>query len=694
MILDANSRSDTKVYYSEHARPDMRAPYIKSLVIATLSLSVLTASAVESQLWKEFISGKENPTLPDFSFAGYRNGAEGIKIPVSDVFNVTDYGASPDDGLDDREGIQKAIDAAAANGGGIVFFPRGRYLVNSQRDLIGTIKIPASNIVLKGEGSGDDGTIIHQIYPFRNGHMHDHSRMHLKQSIIRFAPAREEDIGRPAKVVEGAKRGAFTLTVEDTAELKPGDAIRLHAKNQAIFEAEINPLEVQKEWTTIVDNSARASEFHHIANIEGNRITFSEPLLRDIRGRDGWQLQKASMIEQVGVEDIAFEGNAYTHYAHHRSDRDDIGWAFVRMSRVRDGWIRRCRFTNASTVSAIRDSDRISMLNLVIDGSPGHHTPRVMTYSTNVLGAFIRDLAGFTHGPSISWGTAGSVFWECSSAGAFDSHGGFPTTSLFDSFDGGEIRSAGGRRDRPHHLRDMVVWNFRNTAPTVVEYDFWKNRNFFVKPVIAGFHGNPANFNEETVGVMESYGEAVEPRSLYAAQLEHRLGKLPEWVAEARATEKEMLGQKRVQVFSYNAPEQQGYMHRVPFGVEALATELCELSLETYNSVPFELQIAPESKEAVLENDEVMLSHMLYMLMNAVYNGNSIKNGNRLEVLTVDEGKKVRFRIVSGPATKAVSAEARGFLAQARRFAPLLGADIQVHSANGLVFEVDLPVAR
>lgn len=59
---------------------------------------------------------------------------EGKKIWPAKVFDVTDYGATgrPDKNdknnwHDDSEGIQKALDAAKANGGGVVYFPPGSY---------------------------------------------------------------------------------------------------------------------------------------------------------------------------------------------------------------------------------------------------------------------------------------------------------------------------------------------------------------------------------------------------------------------------------------------------------------------------------------------------------------------------------------------------------------------------------------
>jgi hypothetical protein len=48
------------------------------------------------------------------------------QIPAGEEF-VTNYGATPDDGIDDTPAIQRALDAVNALGGGTLVFPKGRY---------------------------------------------------------------------------------------------------------------------------------------------------------------------------------------------------------------------------------------------------------------------------------------------------------------------------------------------------------------------------------------------------------------------------------------------------------------------------------------------------------------------------------------------------------------------------------------
>ena len=49
-----------------------------------------------------------------------------------DVFNAADYGAIANDGFDDTLALQATLAAAATNGGGIVYLPRGRFQCNAK----------------------------------------------------------------------------------------------------------------------------------------------------------------------------------------------------------------------------------------------------------------------------------------------------------------------------------------------------------------------------------------------------------------------------------------------------------------------------------------------------------------------------------------------------------------------------------
>lgn len=91
-------------------------------------------------------------------------GAVPRRMPdrLQDVFNVKDFGAVGTNfatgagGVDDRAAIQATFDAAAENGGGIVFFPPGSYYVGSKIIPKGPSWAPGvgQQLIVKGSGMG------------------------------------------------------------------------------------------------------------------------------------------------------------------------------------------------------------------------------------------------------------------------------------------------------------------------------------------------------------------------------------------------------------------------------------------------------------------------------------------------------------------------------------------------------------
>ena len=62
---------------------------------------------------------------------------------------VTEFGAIPDDGKDDRDALMAAVEAAAGQGGGTILLPAGELTLHSP------LKIDADHVTLKGVGRGD-----------------------------------------------------------------------------------------------------------------------------------------------------------------------------------------------------------------------------------------------------------------------------------------------------------------------------------------------------------------------------------------------------------------------------------------------------------------------------------------------------------------------------------------------------------
>ena len=137
----------------------------------SIAVRISVRSPQTSITYRQFVEAKENgtePILPDFSYAGYHHFSKPVPDVTHTIYDVTSYGAIPDDDQSDQAAITAAIAAAEQNGSGIVFFPPGEFLVNTNADTteageFTTIAIRSSNIVLRGSGSRAGGTVIRQV---------------------------------------------------------------------------------------------------------------------------------------------------------------------------------------------------------------------------------------------------------------------------------------------------------------------------------------------------------------------------------------------------------------------------------------------------------------------------------------------------------------------------------------------------
>ena len=102
--------------------------------------------------------GSNHPAAGDYEVLLRRNASEKsivagsicVSEPVAaypkEIFNVVDFGAVANDGIDDTDAILAAVEKLTANGGGTLLFPRGRCQMTAM------IELPPRSI-LRGEGA-------------------------------------------------------------------------------------------------------------------------------------------------------------------------------------------------------------------------------------------------------------------------------------------------------------------------------------------------------------------------------------------------------------------------------------------------------------------------------------------------------------------------------------------------------------
>lgn len=150
------------------------------------------------------------------SWSSIANGEEMtpvmLPLPRLPEINVQDMGAVGNGLSDDTDAIQKALDEVAVSGG-VVYFPKGRYLVKS-------VEVQGNNVTLRG----DDATLVsnHPMYPakYDAGTVRERSilRTDLKKQTVMSQVQYESDI----------KQGQNTLKFPssvDMSVLRPYDLV-------------------------------------------------------------------------------------------------------------------------------------------------------------------------------------------------------------------------------------------------------------------------------------------------------------------------------------------------------------------------------------------------------------------------------------------------------------------------------------
>lgn len=528
-------------------------------ILIFLSLASLSAGQTSS-IWKKYQQAKKTDKeapLPDYSYAGYGFGEKAIPDVEARVFDVTDFGAIPDDEESDFDEIQDAINAAEKNGGGIVFFPPGRFLISEVEGANKCIEVRGSNVVLRGSGAGEGGTTLFmrlRLFP---------ADPEIGWSIppaIYFTPLDKGLSSREILMAKGgaetslaadAKRGDFGIKVADASGFKVGEVVSIAAEGTRLNRYYLDGLKTRDNWERINTRGVAVTEKHLIKKIEGNTLVFHAPLHDRFLASVDWAVIGYPVLQECGFEDIHVEGNFHEVYIHHKQN----GFGAITMESCLNSWIRRCRFTNMINGASLSGCVASSMLHNEIGGTPGHSSFSI-SFGTNNLFGLSRDVCGYYHGPNVSHLAIGSVVWRYTAnhgaRGGPDFHATFPQVTLWDACDSKYLGSHGGNfKDLPNHLGGLAFWNFNQTGKPDKEVNYWDllpgrpekayGPLTVVKPTIVGFHGADTTFDLDTVGYLESLGRAVSPESLYEAQLELRLGSKPEWIEQAKTEWKEIL---------------------------------------------------------------------------------------------------------------------------------------------------------
>lgn len=576
--------------------------------VVKLPVKLLTTEidANSALAWQRFRQGEEN-VLPDYSYAGYNHGESAPQGAFSlgyQVINVKERMTAKN--MTAREALISILQEKGmtrvngtnklnANAKIVIYFPAGDYVLHNdddntrdeskQKDAVDSknnnvssgIEIYGGNFVIKGDGP-DKTRLIMETPNLPT------SISNLSSSPILLAikhtngPNNAGNSPKLASVTENAKRGDFTVQVSGTTGISSGQwvQLRLRSGDRELVKKEIGPITLNENWAIAkapisINQSSddlygvKITEFHQVKSAANGKITFYEPIMHDIdikyNDTEGWEIRTYKYLENVGVEDLSFVGNALDGYAHHgegHAEQAKVGWQYdgaykpLLLQRVVNSWVRNVHFESVSEALTFAESANSSAYNIRISGKRGHSAVRSQGSSRVFIGkvrdesagndVYGKSCQGQFHGCGVSKPSVGTVLWNVTwgNDACFESHATQPRATLIDNCSGGLVyyRAGGDENEVPNHLGDLTLWNLNVTGTDshASNFAWWSDSDTWWKifpPIVVGTHGMNVKFpskEQQQVTYEESTGMKVSPESLYEAQLRERLGYVPGWL--------------------------------------------------------------------------------------------------------------------------------------------------------------------
>lgn len=450
--------------------------------------------------------------IPDFSNVGYYGGVVARPNVATKVTIAPGVG-------DDTALVQAAIDQVEALPMGADGFRGAVLLTAGEYQISGQLTIQASGVVLRGVGDSLTGTVLRATGTTQRTLVKATgfgSRVTVSGTTHNFA-----DKYVPV--------GARSFQVDSTAGLSVGETVIINRPTTAewINVIGMNLLDIpwapgtnEQDWDRV------------ITRIEGNVITVDAPLTNSIDLNYGGgtirQYTWTGRLNNIGVESMRGISDFVS-----ATDPNHSTW-FIEMTSLQNGWVRNITsenfrqglvtVTGNSKWVTIEDNANFTPKSEIIGGE--RYTYNVDGQLTLVQNCYASEgrhdyvLGSATPGPN--------VFVNNVAVNTFSDtgpHHRYSTGALFDNIvSDGQINVQNrGNLGTGHGWAgaNMVIWNSTASDGFVVQNPPTA-QNWLIGstgPIVAG----SVYVGPHDPGIVESHGVAVQPRSLYQAQLQERL---------------------------------------------------------------------------------------------------------------------------------------------------------------------------
>lgn len=500
-----------------------------SLLLGTALALLATTPALSAQgtsTWVFFGSDKklhyhtdsQGNRIMDFSFAGYKGGGVGLPVvPVAATVN-------PISG-DNTAHLQAAIDSVSQIAPDSHGFRGAVLLAPGTYDVLGTLTVAASGVVLRGSGSGTGGTLFNMT-----------GAPHLLLSIR--GSGSPQTVGNSATITDSLlPAGSISFNVDSASGFAAGDSVLISrpvTTNWVHFMGMDTLVRNGLPQTWLASGSAITTD-RTIASISGSQITLDAPLTDSFDGSlispPGGSLIKytfSGRISEVGVEHLSITAPAQD------ADISTPQYQALAMDAAIDGWVHDLVIHDTdNTITIGGDTKQITLDTITVSHSLNFtHSAGPADFSVSGT----RNLASkcSVTGNTGVWPfvtqarvTGPIVLLNCSAdQRGFAPHQRWATGLLADScqFPGGTASTQG------------IAFSNRSTAGSGQGWDAgwavaWNvSSPDFLVQAPAGSHNwcigciGSIVTKTDPNGDYDSRGTNVTPSSLYLEQLKERLG--------------------------------------------------------------------------------------------------------------------------------------------------------------------------
>lgn len=383
--------------------------------------------------------------LMDWSHCGYKNSSVPLPtVPVAVTLEPLDGKAEPVGNLaypmgpDSQKRIQEAIDKVAAKAPdaegirGAVLLKKGTYYLNGPL----TVR---SGVVLRGEGDGDDGTVL--IFRSAAG---GGTAITLGEPKGVVAPVDEAAAVRIADAY--VPSGSLMLTLADAEHFKAGDFVNVRRTvNQDWIDLlgmgeRLRHIRGGKEGEYKKPWKPESYQFRHLRRIEainGNQITLDAILPQSFDqkygGGDVSKVSIDSLGTHCGIESFQVVSNYDTTVKDTGKDANFVNFTNgISIQGTQDSWVRNCTIKHVSLAGVGIDS----------------HTRQITVRDSKCLAPVGPSRGGLRYAFKIGGGTL-LLFYNCySEDGRHDFSLGSRETGPFAFVKCTAVR---GQQSEPHH---------------------------------------------------------------------------------------------------------------------------------------------------------------------------------------------------------------------------------------------------